>query len=89
MVRRLVQEASNGQVTLIAPPYPKNAPPKKTLHPLTSKGSAFVLKLGLVFKTKILSAGFSVCIIHFSLFTIHHSLKRIFVMNDEAAYADE
>ena len=33
-----------------APPYPKNAPPKMTLHPLTSKEGAFVLKLGLVFK---------------------------------------
>ncbi len=48
MVRRLVQEASNGQVTLIAPPRAKNAPPKMTLHPLISKGGAFVLKLGLV-----------------------------------------
>ena len=29
--------------------------------------------------------GFSFCIIYFSLFTIHHSLNRIFVMNGEAA----
>ena len=36
---------------------PKNvfqytAPPKPDLHPLTSKGGAFVLKLGLIFKAK-------------------------------------
>jgi len=30
-----------------------------------------------------LSAGFLFCIIHYSLFNIHHSLKRIFVMNNE------
>ena len=39
-------------VESFAPPYPKNAPPKMTLHPLSSKGGAFVLKLGLVFKNK-------------------------------------
>ena len=32
------------------PPLAQNAPPKMTLHPLASKGGAFVLKLGLVFK---------------------------------------
>ncbi len=38
---------------------------------------------------RLLSMGFSFCIIHFSLFNIHHSLQRIFVMNNEVAYADE
>ena len=36
-------------VESFAPPLLKNAPPKMTLHPLLSKGGAFVLKLGLVF----------------------------------------
>ena len=35
---------------MICTPQCENAPPKMTLHPLTSKGGAFVLKLGLVFK---------------------------------------
>lgn len=35
-------------VESFAPPLLKNAPPKMTLHPLISKGGAFVLKLGLV-----------------------------------------
>lgn len=39
-------------VESFAPPLLKNAPPKMTLHPLISKGGAFVLKLGLVFKKK-------------------------------------
>ena len=43
------------------PPQTQFAPPKITLHPLTSKGGAFVLKLGLVFKVgkhRKVSAGF-------------------------------
>ena len=39
-------------VESFAPPLLKNAPPKMTLHPLISKGGAFVLKLGLVFKKR-------------------------------------
>ena len=39
MVEGLVQDTSKGQMDL-------NAPPKMTLHPLTPKGGAFVLKLG-------------------------------------------
>jgi hypothetical protein len=37
---------------VLHPPELKNAPPKMPLHPLISKGGAFVLKLGLVFKQK-------------------------------------
>ena len=51
----------------------------------------------LLRKTKILSTFvdgififyYSFFIIHFLLFNIHHSLKRIFVMNNEVAYDEE
>ena len=42
---------------VICTPQCENAPPKMTLHPLTSKGGAFVLKLGLVFKITSLPFG--------------------------------
>jgi len=45
-----------------------------TLHPLTSKGGAFVLKLGLVFKKKTLSNFGRIFFLYSSFFNIHHSL---------------
>ena len=43
-----------------------------TLHPLTSKGGAFVLKLGFVFKTKILSMIVGrIFVLYYSIFIIH------------------
>jgi hypothetical protein len=36
----------------LAPPFLKNAPPKMILHPLDSKGGAFVLKLWSVFRKR-------------------------------------
>ena len=57
-----------------------------TLHPLASKGGAFVLKLGLVFKTKILSMIVSrIFVLYYSIFIIQYSLftRQDFLMNNE------